>query len=114
MKNTYTQGQHYSQFLTITTGQNSETRVTKVTKTNYGYCFQMFNNWVTLFYGKLIINEDGTAKMKMKVDKNYRPVHYYTTYFDDQGREIVTIGNSTRKELSIYKSIRAAKLELCN
>ena len=101
----YTKGQHYNRFLTVEEPRNHGTRVTKVVKTKYGFRFQMFNNYITLYYGKLYINANGSAKLVMRVERNYSPIYRYTCYFDLQGHEIKVSNNSTWKELSIYKSL---------
>ena len=98
-------GTHYSNYLTVDDDRTKQgTRVTKVTKKNGYYLFHMFNNYITLYYGKLTVNDDGTAKAVIKVDKNYHPKFQYTLYFDELGREINR--GSTRKEMLIYKKIR--------
>jgi hypothetical protein len=102
----YIKGKHYNRFLTVDNDVNkTTTRVTKVVKTNYGYRFLMFNNYITLFYGKLVINVNGTAKLTMTVKRNYCDTYQYTLYFDDHGFEIKSPDNNNRKELLIYKSI---------
>lgn len=104
----YKQGFHYSDFLTVDNDYNkTTTRVTKVTKKSNCYLFLMFNHYITLYYGKLVINSDGTAKAVIKVNRNYCPKYQYTIYFDNEGKEIKAEFNSTRKELSIYKKIRS-------
>jgi uncharacterized lipoprotein NlpE involved in copper resistance len=108
MKIDYNKGQHYSEFLTVDTDYNkTTTRVTWVKKTGYGYLFHMFNHYITLYYGKLVINADGTAKATIRVNCNYSAPYQYTLYFDCEGYEIKTEDNSTRKELLIYKQLRA-------
>lgn len=103
----YQKGSHYSNYLKVEENKGQcYTRVTKVKKTKYGYLFHMFNTYVTLFYGKMYINSDGTAKATIKVYRNYRTPYQYTLYFDKQGFEIKTEENSIRKELSIYNLIR--------
>jgi hypothetical protein len=103
----YTKGIHYSEYLKVDNDYNkTTTRTTKVIKKPYGYIFHRFNPYIILFYGKLIINTDGTAKMIMKVHPNYRTFYQYTLYFDKEGYEIKVNDNNTRKELSIYNQIR--------
>lgn len=102
-----TKGAHYNRFLKVDNDYNKcSTRVTKVVKTKYGYRFQMFNTYITLFFGKLYINEDETAKCVIRVEKNYQAPYQYTLYFDNNGFEIKTKDNSTRKELFFYKELR--------
>jgi len=79
---------NYSSLLTVETERTQGTRVTKVTKKDYGYRIQMFNNYVTLYYIKLIVNDNKSAKAHYKVDKNYCAVQRYTLYFDCNGFEI--------------------------
>ncbi len=100
----YSKGNNYRDIYLNT--EERPTRVTKITKKDYGYRVQMFNNYITLYYVKLIINSDGTAKAKVKIDKNYNPIRYYTLYFDKQGYQI---GGETRKALKIYKQLRYEK-----
>lgn len=87
---------NYNQLLKVEPINTQGTRVTKVTKKDYGYRIQMFNNYVTLYYVKLIINENKSGKAHYKVDKNYCPTQRYTIYFDCEGNSI---------ELKEYKQI---------
>ena len=63
------------------------TKVTNVKKTDYGYRVRMFNNYITLFYLKIIVNKNGSAKIHWEVKKNYFPVERYTTYYDVNEKE---------------------------
>lgn len=56
----------------------------------------MFNNYITLYYIKLVINANGSAKASYLVQKNYHPDNRYTVYFGVDGYEI------TQKE---YKAL---------
>jgi hypothetical protein len=85
----------------------SHTRVTKVKETDYGYIVHKFNTYVTLWFIKLIVNNDGTAIARVRQEKNYEPTQRFTYYFDKQGREIIS--DSPRAERKIYDSIRAQK-----
>lgn len=88
---------NYNSLLTVQPIDNSSyTRVTKVVKKPYGYRVQMFNSYITLFYIKLIINPNGSAKAHYLVEKNYCAPKRYTLYFGVDGNEI------TQKE---YKGI---------
>ncbi len=103
----YTKGPHYSEYLKVDNDNNKiTTRVTKVIKKDGCYLFHMFNHYITLYYGKLIINIDGTAKAVIKVNRNYSAKYQYTLYFNKEGFEIKSHENSTKKELSIYNKIR--------
>ena len=104
----YTPGNHYKDmYLTVDNDVNKcTTRTTYVKKTNYGYIFHRFNTYITVFYGKLYINNDGTAKAVVRVERNYCKPYQFTVYFDQYGLEIKHESNNTRKELSIYKQIR--------
>lgn len=82
--NTY----NYNSLLTVQPINTQGTRVTKVTKKDYGYRIQKFNNYVTLYYIKLIVNDNKSAKAHYEVDKNYCPIQRYTLYFDTNGDEI--------------------------
>ena len=82
--NTY----NYNSLLTVQPINTQGTRVTKVTKKDYGYRIQKFNNYITLYYIKLIVNSNKSAKAHYKVDKNYCPIQRYTLYFDTNGDEI--------------------------
>ena len=66
--------------------------VTKVTKKPYGFRVMAFNNYITEFYFKIVINPDKSAKAHWRVEKNYNPVQRFTTYHGSDGEEI------TRKE----------------
>ena len=79
---------NYKNLLTVEPYTAAGTRVTKVTKKDYGYRIQLFNNYITLFYVKLIVNSNGTAKGHWKVDKNYCPIYRYTVYYGLDGNEI--------------------------
>jgi hypothetical protein len=83
---------NYNNFLGVDPIDKPGTRVTSVKKTSYGYRVQMFNHYVTLYYLKVIVNENKSAKIHWKVDKNYNPTERYTTYYNTIGNEI------TRKE----------------
>lgn len=79
---------NYNDLLTVEPYHTQGTRVTKVTKKPYGYRIQLFNHYVTLYYVKLIINANGTAKAHWRVEKNYHPVNSYTVYHSAEGKEI--------------------------
>jgi hypothetical protein len=101
-------GQTYQSLYLSEEAKTRKTRVTKVTNKKYGYSIQMFNDYVTLYYIKLIINEDGSAKAHVRMEKNYQPTQRWTLYFAPDGREIKDATNSTRKELATYKKLRNA------
>jgi hypothetical protein len=101
----YTVGRlNYKEYLTVG-NIIGNAKVIKVKKTNYGYLFEAFNNYVTLFYGKLIINPNGTAKLRMKVKRNYCADYQYTVYFNTSGFEIQCEDHNTRKELQVYNEL---------
>ena len=79
---------NYNSLLTVQPINTQGTRVTKVTKKDYGYRIQKFNNYITLYYIKLIVNSNKSAKAHYKVDKNYCPIQRYTLYFNTDGDEI--------------------------
>ena len=79
---------NYNSLLTVQPIETQRTRVTKVTKKDYGYIVHKFNSYVTLYYIKLIVNSNKSAKAHYKVDKNYCPTQRYTLYFDTNGDEI--------------------------
>ena len=79
---------NYNSLLTVQPINTQGTRVTKVTKKDYGYRIQKFNNYITLYYIKLIVNDNKSAKAHYKVDKNYCATQRYTLYFDINGFEI--------------------------
>lgn len=83
---------NYQSLLTVQPLETQGTRVTKVVKTNYGYRIQMFNNYITLYYIKLVVNSNGSAKASYLVQKNYHVDQRYTLYFGVDGNEV------TRKE----------------
>jgi len=87
---------NYNQLLTVEPINTQGTRVTKVTKKDYGYRIQMFNNYITLYYVKLIINANKSAKAHYLVKKNYCSDKRYTIYFDCEGNSI---------ELKEYKKL---------
>ena len=91
---------NYNSLLTVQPIDTRGTRVTKVTKKDYGYRIQKFNSYVTLYYIKVIVNENKSAKAHYRVEKNYCPIQRYTLYFNTNGDEI------TLKE---YKQISAKK-----
>lgn len=82
------------------------TRVTKVTKKPYGYLIKMMNDYITLFTVKLEIYEDGFAKARIKIEKNYQPTRMVSRYFDQSGREIISETNNQRVELNHWKRLR--------
>lgn len=79
---------NYNNLLTVEPYNTQGTRVTKVTKKPYGYRIQLFNHYVTLYYVKLIINTDGTAKAHWRVEKNYSSIQRFTVYHNSEGKEI--------------------------
>lgn len=79
---------NYNQLLTVEPIETQGTRVTKVTKKDYGYRIQMFNNYITLYFVKLIINDNKSAKAHYLVKKNYCADNRYTIYFDCEGNSI--------------------------
>jgi hypothetical protein len=83
---------NYKNYLTVEPYRTTGTRVTRVTPTKYGFRAQMFNNYVTLYYLKIIVNADKSAKIQWRVERNYSPVERFTTYYNTEGNEI------TRKE----------------
>lgn len=79
---------NYKDLLAVDTNYNNPyTRTTKCVKTDYGYRIQRFNSYVTLYYIKLIVNPNGSAKAHYKEERNYCPVQRYTVYFDCDGNE---------------------------
>lgn len=86
--NTFNLMNNYNNLLTVEPYKNQGTRVTKVTKKPYGYRIQLFNNYITLFYVKLEINSDGTAKASWRVEKNYCATQRFTEYHGADGNEI--------------------------
>jgi hypothetical protein len=76
---------HISTYLTVEPVKDYGTRVTKVVKTSYGYRVQMFNNYITLYYLKVIMNENGSAKIHWRVEKNYHTTKRFTTYYGLDG-----------------------------
>ena len=87
-------------------GTKQSNKITKCKKTDYGYRVNLFNNFITLYSIKLIVNDDGSAKAHVKMDRNYRPTERFTHYFAPDGREIKDKLNRTRKELSVYNKLR--------
>ena len=79
---------NYKSLLKVDPLNTLGTRVTKVTKKDYGYRIQMFNSYVTEYFIKLVINENGSAKAHYLVRKNYQPDRRFTLYFDTNGDEI--------------------------
>ena len=80
---------NYLEFLTVDPIHSGKhTRVTKVTPKKYGFRVRMFNSYVTIYYLKIEINADKSAKISWKVDKNYQPINRYTTYHGANGEEI--------------------------
>jgi hypothetical protein len=75
-------------------------------KTDYGYLIRKMTNFIGIYTTKLFIYPDGFAKAVTKAKVNYTPNEQWTIYFDAQGHEITTEGNSTRKELAIWKKLR--------
>lgn len=79
---------NYNNLLTVEPYKSYGTRVTKVTPKPYGFRVQMFNNYITLYYIKLVINDNKSAKAHYLVKKNYFADERYTVYFNTQGEEI--------------------------
>lgn len=88
-------------------GKAQTNNITKVKKTKYGYLVHMMDNYITLYYIKLIVNDDGSAKAHVRMEKNYCPTQRFTYYFAPDGREIKNVHNSTRKELAVYNALRS-------
>lgn len=79
---------NYNSLLTVESVKPQGTRVTSVVKKPYGYRIQMFNSYITLYYIKLIINANNSAKAHYLIKKNYCPNNRYTVYFGVDGNEI--------------------------
>jgi hypothetical protein len=79
---------HISEYLTVEPEKQSGTRVSKVVKTDYGYRVQMFNHYVTLYYLKVVVNENGSAKIHWRVEKNYHLTPRFTTYYGTDGYSV--------------------------
>lgn len=94
------------------TGEYQSNKITSVKEKPYGYRIQMFNNYITLYYVKLIVNLDGSAKAHVRIKRNYSPTQRFTYYFAPDGREIKDRLNRTKKELKVYKALRAEFLNL--
>jgi len=86
---------NYKSLLSVQPLNTPGTRVTKVVPTKYGYRIQMFNSYITLFYIKLVVNVDGSAKASYLVQKNYCDDKRYTLYFGVDCNEI------SKKEYSL-------------
>jgi hypothetical protein len=78
---------NYKNYLTVDSFDKPGTRITKVKKTESGYNVQMFNNYITLYYLKIFVNSNGSAKITWKIDKNYNPIQRFTTYYNYEGFE---------------------------
>lgn len=74
-------------------------------KTDYGWKITQGTNYISIHKVRLYIYPNGTAKSVTKVNRNYCTPYQYTIYYDTQGREIKDNNNSTRKELSYFKSL---------
>ena len=79
---------NYNSLLTVQPPSTSGTRTTKVVKKPYGYIVHRFNNYITLYYIKLVINANGSAKASYLVKKNYHDDQRYTLYFGIDGNEV--------------------------
>ena len=73
-------------------------------KKSYGYLITKVTSYISVSKIKLKINDDGTAKAIVKVNKNYVAPYQYTLYFDRAGREIK--GATTREEMIYYNKER--------
>lgn len=80
---------NYKDLLKVEPTDTNGTRVTKVTKKPYGYLVKLFNNYVTIYSVKLIINTDNSAKAVVKVDKNYLAPFQYTVHYDTDCKLII-------------------------
>lgn len=79
---------NYKDLLTVQPHSTQGTKVTKVTMKPYGFRIQLFNHYVTLFYVKLIINPNGSAKAHWLVKKNYQAEYRFTEYYNTEGNGI--------------------------
>jgi len=79
---------NWKNYLKVDPFTKEGTRVTKVVPKKYGYLIHMFNNYITLYYLKVVVNNNGTAKISWKIDKNYHTLERFTTYHNSEGNEI--------------------------
>lgn len=79
---------NYNNLLKVDPIDAQGTRVTKVTKKDYGYRVQMFNTFITEYFIKLIINDNKSAKAHFLVRRNYAADCRYTLYYDISGEQI--------------------------
>lgn len=77
----------------------------KRTKKPYGWHILQGTNFISIHTTRLEVFEDGRAKAVTKVDKNYHAKYQVTTYYNKDGKEIISNDNSTRKELSYFKKL---------
>ena len=85
--------------------QNGNLITLKREKTDYGYRITQGTNFISIYKIKLIIFKNGCAKSVTKVEKNYRSIYQFTTYFDKLGKEIIDDDNNTRTELKYFKEL---------
>jgi len=82
---------NWKNYLQVDPFTKEGTRVTKVTPKKYGYKIHMFNCYVTLYYLKVVVNSNGSAKISWKIDKNYHAIERFTTYHNSTGNQITKI-----------------------
>ena len=78
--------------------------ISKFKATNYGYIFNWWTHYITIYNSRIFIYDDNFIKVVVKVNRNYSAPYQVTYYFDNKGREIKA-GN-TRTELAIWKRKR--------
>ena len=78
---------NYRDWLPVEPENRQGTRTTKCATKPYGYMIHRFNNYITVYRIKLVINKNGSAKATVDKDRNYCPHEHYTEYFDANGEE---------------------------
>ena len=89
----------------LTPGQTTPGYMHKIKETPYGYLVTKITPFVTIYKIHIYANSNGSAKVVVKVDQNYRSNYQYTVYFDVDGREIVTTPTHNYTEQREYRRI---------
>jgi hypothetical protein len=69
-------------------GNTLTININSIKEKHYGFLIKSSNSYPTNYITKLRIKENGSAVAFVQADKCYFPTHFFTQYFDCEGRQI--------------------------